>query len=53
MVYTFTCPHCGGSEYSSHAHENQEKIKCIYCGRLYRNLHYKGDAPTGEDDGRP
>jgi len=41
MAYKWTCPHCGRAEYSAAAHEDEEKIRCIYCGKEYKNPYYK------------
>lgn len=49
MVYKWTCPHCGGSEYSAAAFRDKEKIHCIYCGKEYENPHYeKKEADNDE-----
>jgi len=44
-MYEWTCPYCGGKEYSAAAYRDKEKVECIYCGREYENPYYEeGDV---------
>ena len=50
MAYKWTCSYCGRDEYSAAAHEDKELIRCIYCGRKYKNPYYKKEDDNGNGE---
>ncbi len=47
----WTCPHCGGKQYSAWDNRDKEKIQCIYCGKEFPNPYYVAlkEQPPGAE----
>ncbi len=47
MAFEWTCPRCGGKEYSANPKRDKEKTRCICCGKEYENPYREKKKENG------
>lgn len=40
-MYKWKCPYCKGNIYSAYDYFENEKIKCIGCGKEFQNKYFR------------
>ena len=40
MAVEWICPRCNNKMYSAYERKEQEKVICIYCNCVFKNIYY-------------